>query len=341
MLSEMAGIPYTSSISRTILLGIMAAKEAIAMASLPQELYKTSGFINGTTVGGMDISEHAYKDALKNGKINYKASLFGHDCGHSTQTIAHFLKLKGYLSTISTACSSSANSIMHAGRLIKSGQVECAIAGGTDALSVFTLNGFNSLKILDHAWCKPFDEDRKGLNLGEGAAFLVLESEASLQRRQGNPLAELIGFGNANDAFHQTASSPEGKGAYLAMKKAMEVTGNPQLKIDYVNAHGTGTANNDLSESLALQQLFEQQVPAYSSTKSYTGHTLGAAGAIEAVFSTMTLERQKLFPTLNCTTPMNVIGQPVKTVRSASINTVLSNSFGFGGNCSSLILSKP
>ncbi len=340
-LAEIAGIDYRPATSRTLLLGIVAAQEAIAMAGFSEEMCKNAGFINGTTVGGMDITEHAYKHSLKSGKINYKESLSGHDCGHSTQAIAHFLNFKNYLGTISTACSSSANTIMHTCRLIKSGQLECAVAGGTDALSVFTVNGFNSLKILDPAWCKPFDEERKGLNLGEGAAFLVLESEASLQRRKGKALAELIGYGNANDAFHQTASSPEGKGAYLAMKKAMEVTGNPQLKIDYVNAHGTGTANNDLSESLALQKLFDHQAPAYSSTKSYTGHTLGAAGAIEAVFSIMALQEQKIFPNLNCTTPMEVIGEPVKAVSSAKIKTVLSNSFGFGGNCSSLILSQP
>jgi 3-oxoacyl-(acyl-carrier-protein) synthase len=336
-LSKIANFPYQESMSRTALLGMVAAQEAIATAGLSPALRKSAGLANGTSVGGMDISEHAYKAMLENLKINYQESFYGHDCGRSTQTIAQHLGLRGYSATISTACSSSANTIMHAARLIKSGQLDCMVAGGTDALSVFTLNGFNSLKILDTEWCKPFDENRNGLNLGEGAAFLVLESEDFLQKRNGKALAELIGYGNANDAYHQTASSPEGKGAYLAIKKAFEVAGNPGLVVDYVNAHGTGTKNNDQSENMALNMIFHNQIPPYSSTKSYTGHTLAAAGAIEAVFSILSIQHQILLPNLNLSTPLDTVCQPVTKLQSAPIKTVLSNSFGFGGNCSSVI----
>ncbi|MEX2336685.1 MAG: beta-ketoacyl-[acyl-carrier-protein] synthase family protein [Fulvivirga sp.] len=327
-------------LSRTSLLGIIAAKEAVMAAELTPELLLNAAVINGTSVGGMDISELAFQDALQGKEMDYQAVFGGHDCGYSTQKIAESLGIKGYLETISTACSSSANSIMNAGRMIKAGLADIVIAGGTDALSLFTLNGFNALKILDHTHCKPFDEERRGLNLGEGAAYLVLESERSLKQRKGEPLAMLTGYGNANDAWHQTASSPEGKGALLAMRKALEVAKQPSSAIDYINAHGTGTANNDLSESHALQKFFGNDVPPYSSTKAYTGHTLGAAGAIEAVFSMLSLQHQVAFPTLNLERPMTIIRPPLTKVTDITINQLLSNSFGFGGNCTSLLFSK-
>lgn len=325
------------TISRTALLGILAAREAVGMAGLTPEKLNGAALINGTSVGGMDISELAYHDLIQGRDVDYKSSFQGHDCGYSTAKIADSMGLKGTLQTISTACSSSANTIMNAGRMIRAGMANCVIAGGSDALSLFTLNGFNSLKILDHTHCRPFDGERQGLNLGEGAAFLVLESEQSLHDRGGTAIAELVGYGNANDAYHQTASSPEGKGALLAMKKALKVAGVASDKIDYINAHGTGTANNDLSESHAIKEVFGAEVPAYSSTKAFTGHTLAAAGAIEAVFSLLAIQHQVAFPNLNFFNSMGVIKPPVTTLTPMKIQYVLSNSFGFGGNCSSLI----
>lgn len=325
--------------SRTALLGLIAVKEAIKHAGLSGESLAASALLNGTSVGGMDISEKAYADVLHGNTIDYVKNFNGHDCGHSTQVIAKSAGIKGYLGTISTACSSSANTIMHGTRLIKSGFSDCVIAGGTDALSIFTLNGFNALKILDEDWCKPFDVNRKGLNLGEGAAFLVLESEDHLKNRGAKPLAEISGYGNANDAYHQTASSPEGKGAYQAMVDAFKIASINPEDIDYVNAHGTGTGNNDQSESLALSKVFKKSPP-YSSTKAFTGHTLGAAGAIEAVFSVLAIQNASMWPSLNISEPMEIIGTPLMEGRSADVNHVLSNSFGFGGNCSSLIFSK-
>ncbi len=339
-LSEMASLDKGSNISRTALLGLIATKEAIQMAGLDKDTLVGTGFMNGTSVGGMDISERAFGKVLNGQSVDYKASFAGHDCGHSTQFIVENLGVKGYNGTISTACSSSANTLMHGANLIKSGQLDCVIAGGTDALSMFTLNGFNSLKILDSEWCRPFDQNRMGLNLGEGAAYLVLESEEHLKTRNGKALAELIGYGNANDAYHQTASSPDGKGAYNAIKTAMEVAAVKPEQISYINAHGTGTANNDQSESLALQSIFGKNMPPYSSTKAFTGHTLGAAGGIEAVFSVMAIEQQVILPSLNIKQPMDIIAAPNKDYKSAKVETVLSNSFGFGGNCSSLIFAQ-
>ena len=162
-----------------------------------------------------------------------------HFSGVSTDLIANELGINEYVSTISTACSSAANAIMLGARLIKNNILDRVLVGGIDSLSKFTLNGFNTLMILDTDWCKPFDENRKGLNLGEGAAFLVLESENMITKFNKKSLAVLSGYGNANDAHHQTASSPEGYGATLAMQKAFQVAGFSADKIDYINAHGT------------------------------------------------------------------------------------------------------
>jgi 3-oxoacyl-(acyl-carrier-protein) synthase len=341
-LASRAGVSTAAEISRTALMGLLAAAEAADSAGLGRQELKTAGLINGTSVGGMDISEQHYRALLEKESFDYARAFAGHDCGSSTEFMADQLGIRGHLSTISTACSSSANAIMQAGRLIRAGAAQRVLAGGTDALAVFTLNGFNSLKILDPAWCRPFDVNRMGLNLGEGAAYLVLESEDSVEKRGAKVLAELIGWGNTNDAYHQTASSPEGKGAYLAMKKAMEVGGREVLQVDYVNAHGTGTANNDLSESMALQAMFGNQLPDYSSTKSYTGHTLGAAGGIEAVFSLLAINHNLKYPNLNLEQPMDVLpSAPLQALRSGSrVDTVLSNSFGFGGNCTSLLFTR-
>jgi 3-oxoacyl-[acyl-carrier-protein] synthase-1 len=213
------------------------------------------------------------------------------------------------------------------------------LAGGTDALSKFTLNGFNTLMILDKQPCRPFDKSRMGLNLGEGAAFLVLESEKTLQGR--TPLCELSGFANANDAYHQTASSPDGFGPYLSMSLAIESCNLKPGDIDYINAHGTGTDNNDLTEGIAIERIFGKKVPYVSSTKPFTGHTLGAAGAVEAVISVLSITHNTIFPNLNFREKMDELHfEPLKeTVTGIRLQHVLSNSFGFGGNDSTLIFS--
>jgi 3-oxoacyl-[acyl-carrier-protein] synthase-1 len=187
----------------------------------------------------------------------------------------------------------------------------------------------------------PFDNNRKGLNLGEAAAFLVLESEEMVQKENKKVLAYVSGYGNANDAFHQTASSENGEGAYLAMQKAINRASLKPKDIDYINAHGTATPNNDLSEGRAMLRIFEDKMPEFSSTKAFTGHTLAAAGAIEAVYSVLALQHNMIFPNLNFKTPMEEFNlMPQTTLKTKNINHVLSNSFGFGGNCSTVIFSK-
>jgi len=330
-----AGVDTGKPWTRTALLGIIAAREAILHAGLSPEELKNSGLISASTVGGMDRSELYYKDFLKGA---HKENIDTHHAGDSTEKIAEILGIKGFLSTISTACSSSLNSQMLAVKMLRGGLLDRVVVGGTDALSRFTLNGFNTLMILDHNYCRPFDASRTGLNLGEGAAFLVLETEASALKTNRPIYARLEGYGNANDANHQTATSDAGDGPFLAMQKALKVAGLQPKNIDYINVHGTGTENNDLTEGRALIRLFVDAIPHFSSTKAYTGHTLGAAGAIESVFSILALQHQVVFPNINFTTPIPEINlTPVTEVQHVQLKHVMTNSFGFGGNDSSIV----
>jgi 3-oxoacyl-[acyl-carrier-protein] synthase-1 len=211
-----------------------------------------------------------------------------------------------------------------------------------DALSRFTLNGFNSLMILDKDFCRPFDRSRAGLNLGEGAGYLVLESESLAGRLGAEQLCRLSGYANTNDAYHQTASSPGGEAACEAMVRALEMSGIGPGDIGYINVHGTGTENNDAAEGAAMLRLFGKNPPPFSSTKPFTGHTLGAAAGLEAVFSVMALREGLIFPSLGFSEPIEELGLVPETVfrEGEQIRHVLSNSFGFGGNNSSLIFSK-
>lgn len=326
--------------SRTAFLGTVAAKEAIKNAGITNiDAYKT-GLISATSVGGMDMTERYFYDYLEDNTT--QKYIEGHHAGDSTQKIAEQLGIeKSLVTTISTACSSAANAIMLGARLIKSGQLDRVIVGGADCLSKFTINGFKTLMILSDIYNTPFDENRKGLNLGEAAAFLVLESDAVVQAENKTVLAYVKGYGNANDAYHQTASSDNGDGAFLAMEKALKIADYTPDDIDYINAHGTATGNNDLSEGRAIIRVFGENVPDFSSTKAYTGHTLAAAGAIEAVYSVLALQNNVIYPNLNFKTQMKEFDiTPQCQLKEKPLNTVMSNSFGFGGNCSTIIFSK-
>lgn len=339
-LEDQIGLQKGHSVTRTGMLGILAAREAVGQARLQiGDSSIRTGLISATSVGGMDITEKYFYTYAEKPELQHY--ILSHDAGVSTQQIADDLGLKGLVTTVSTACSSAANAIMLGARLIKSGRLDRVIVGGTDALSKFTLNGFNTLMILSDTYCKPFDQHRKGLNLGEAAAYLVLESAELIAREQKPVLAYLSGYGNANDAFHQTASSENGEGAFLAMQKAFSVSGIATEQVDYINVHGTATPNNDLSEGRALLRAFGSDVPMFSSTKAFTGHTLAAAAAIEAVYSILAIQEGVVFPSLNFETPMEEFDLiPQSTLLRKDINYVLSNSFGFGGNCSTLIFGR-
>jgi len=298
--------------------------------------YGTTALVGATTVGGMCLTDEIYHDALA--KDHGTPYLSSYDYASVSMALQERYGMMGEVSTINTACSSSANSILFGARLIQHGFAKRAIVGGAESLAKFTINGFNALNILSSKPCAPFDRDRNGLNLGEGAAFLVLEREEDCKGKKNYAL--LTGFGNKNDAYHPSSNSPEGYGPFLSMKEAMEASGLRSEDISYINAHGTGTENNDETESRAMLRLFEK-VPAFSSTKSYTGHTLGAAGAIEAVYSILSLVHQEIYPSLSFKNPIVETGLiPVQRYARQEIKNVMSNSFGFGGNCSTLIFSK-
>ena len=333
---ERLGIAQNAVTTRTALMGMLALGEALDEARLTPEMLPKVGFISGTTVGGMDMSEQYYLDYL-NGDA-HKEYIAVYDCGScSEMTAGHFGKF-AFATTLATACSSAANAVIQGANMIRCGKADIVVVGGSECITKFHLNGFNSLMILDTKPCRPFDATRSGLNLGEGAAYLVLESAESAKRRGITPQALLSGYGNACDAFHQTASSPDGEGAFRAMKEALALAGLQPSDIDYINAHGTGTPNNDVSESQAMMRLFGE-VPPVSSTKPFTGHTTSASGSIEAVFCILALQHGFLPVNLNWSQPMDDGVVPVAKPEKKALKHVLCNAFGFGGNDSSLLLS--
>ncbi len=332
-------LPHKRGYTRTSLLGITALQEAFTNAGLNQSEGLRIGLINATTVGGMCEVEKYYFEMLENAG-DYSEFSDTIDCADCTHRLADFFKIKDFVSTISTACSSSANAIILGTRLVKQGHLDIAICGGTDALTRFTINGFNALKNIDKEPCKPFDEARNGLNLGEGAGYLVIEKEITCLLRNHKPIAEMKGYCNFNESFHATAPNPKGEGAYQVMRRALMKADLQADEIQYINAHGTATLTNDESEANAMKRLFGV-VPAFSSTKCYTGHTLAAAGAVEAIFSIMALENQCAYANLNFQNLMQDSALLPQTRHEKKVlQNVMSNSFAFGGNNASLIFSK-
>ena len=332
-MKDILGIKDESPMSRTTLMGAIAIRQALEHAGITVEELngKRVALISGTTVGGMDLTENYYEQMKTDDSLLYLPK--SNECGKSTEEMAEIIGLKNVQTcTISTACSSALNSIILGSEMLKRDEVDLVIAGGSEALSRFHLNGFNTLMILDKEQCRPFDDTRAGLNLGEGAAFVILEKNTS------HSLAYIAGYGNRCDAFHQTASSENGEGAYLAMKDALEMAGLQPWDIQYVNAHGTGTPNNDITESQSLKRIFGESMPEVSSTKAFTGHTTSASGSIEAVICILAMQ--------NNFTPANLGWQnkieggivPTSGKENVVLENVICNSFGFGGNDSSMVI---
>lgn len=342
-LKTLLGLPVESLYSRTTLLGAVAVKQAMADAGLSADMLagKKVVLISGTTVGGMDVTERILADmrevlqtpnANRSTPIDYVKR---HDCGSTTNEIAQVCGLDCEVCTISTACSSAINSIIVGCEMLRSGEADLVIAGGSEALSKFHLNGFNTLHILDTEVCRPFDATRVGLNLGEGAAFVVL------QKDKANGKAYIGGYGNKCDAFHQTASSDDGEGAYLAMREALESSGIDKSQIDYINAHGTGTPNNDPSESVALKRIFGNDMPLVSSTKGFTGHTTSASGSIETVICVLAMQNNFVPVSYGFSHMDEACIHPFEgDDKQHRMDYVICNSFGFGGNDSSLLLMR-
>ncbi len=336
-LYELAGINHINDFPRTTLFASIAAQEALKDSGYKDEADVRTGLVFGTTVGGMDVAEANYR--IEGNKPSFMVTC--QNKGFTAEFLAEKFGVTDFVTTITTACSSSANAIMIGCEMIKNKQLDRVIVGGADSLCKYTLNGFNTLMILSEDPCTPFDEDRKGLTLGEGAGFIVLESETLVEKYNKNAYAIVSGYSNKNDAFHQTATSENGEGPYLCMKEAMEMAGLKTSDINYINAHGTGTPNNDLTESIAIERMFGEKYPPFSSLKPYIGHTLGAAGGIEAIFSVLSINHQWIYPSLNLKNNISAVNvSPNKELKKGTVNNVMSNSFGFGGNDTSVILTK-
>lgn len=338
---EVVELDVAAGASRVVALARTAASEALASAGLPPVLGTRgdgTALVLGTCVGGMPESEVALARERSGAPVDPGVWL-RHECGAATAAVARAIGARGPRLTVSTACSSGAQAIALAGELLAAGECELALAGGADALCALTLNGFASLLALDPAGCRPFDRERRGTSLGEGAAFLALEREDSARARGAPVLARLLGSANTCDAYHPTAPDPEGAGALRALQRALAAAGREPADVDYVNAHGTGTVENDRAEGRALAALFRERAPPISSTKGTFGHALGAAGAIEAVVAVLALTRGFLPGTAGFTAadPECRI-EPLREFLRGRPRLTLSNSFGFGGNNTVLCL---
>ena len=288
--------------SRSDKLGWLAARDAIRDAKLnPAEQADRTGVLLGCSVGGSFDSERFLINLVKRGILRARPTRF-HECASAVDLIADYFGLFGPSLAVATACSSGALAIATAAEMIQTGEADVMLAGGTDSLSRTTWSGFHSLLLVDSAGCRPFDAARSGMSFGEGAAVLVLESEANAARRGAKIIARLTGWGASCDAHHATQPHPEGAGALAAMQAALRRANLTAAAIDYVNAHGTGTRDNDLAEAKALKNLFGDRVPPFSSTKRIFGHALAASGALEAVVCIEALRQGQLPPNPGSTT---------------------------------------
>lgn len=325
--------------SRPDRFGLQAAFEAVAHAGLDARALADAAVIFGTGTGGLMTTEAFVKDGGGPASL-----LVPHQPASVTDLVARHLGARGPRTTIMTACSSSATAIGYAADRIRLGHVDVALAGGAEGLTRLTYAGFGCLRATapGDEPCRPFDAERKGLTLGEGAAVLVLEEYERARARGATILAVVAGWGITADAHHMTAPHPEGDGAARAMQMALDDAKLSADAIGYVNAHGTGTPHNDAAETLACKRIFGARAPSVpvSSIKSMVGHTLGAAGAIEAAASVLSLARGFLPPTVHLRTPDPAFGLDYipTSARDVAVEALLSNSFAFGGNNTVLAL---
>lgn len=328
-------------LSLTARLALVAAAEAWAGAGLADG--RACGVVLGTTTGGMATGEESYRlEAERGAPCAPLATWFETPIPVATDAVAALIGSRGPRLTVSTACSSGANALGIAADWIRAGQAPAVMCGGAESLCRMTFSGFNVLQALDRVPCRPFDRDRAGLSLGEGAALFVLEDWAAAEARGARILGEFLGYGVSADAHHLTQPRPDGAGAILAMRRALADAGVDAAAIDYVNAHGTGTPLNDVAETRAIKAVLGARARAVpvSSTKSQVGHCLAAAGAIEALAALLALRGGFVPPTatLRAPDPECDLDYVPGHSRPAALRTVLSNSYGFGGNNTSVIL---
>ena len=327
------GDPRWHSASRVLAAAMMEAK-------IHDPDFVPQSLVIGTTSGGMSHGEKFHRAQIEHRRTHERAAWLANYMPQKAVNDA--LEANGFAcpaQIIANACASGTNAIGHAFRLVRAGLNARVLCGGYDLISELVFTGFDSLQAATTEKVRPFDKNRSGLVLGEGAALLFLEEWESAKRRGAPILAEITGYGIATDNFHLTQPNPSGIGPRLAMERALADARRRADEIDYINAHGTATAFNDATEGAAIAQVFGERVPV-SSTKSMMGHSLGGAGAIEAVFSILALRHQFLPPNINYETPdpawsLNVVANEA---REAVVRRVVSTSFGFGGTNASIVL---
>jgi 3-oxoacyl-[acyl-carrier-protein] synthase-1/3-oxoacyl-[acyl-carrier-protein] synthase II len=328
------------NLSRTARLALTTTAQALADSGLTtaQLRRRRVGVCIGTNIGSATSEEDYYEDSPE-GCVPHIAPHDRYLTSNPTVGVVRQYDLSGPSQTVVNACSAGADAIGLAASWIRSGICDCVIAGGAEEMSQATYLGFVSLMITDSSPCRPFDRRRKGLNLGEGASIVILESENSIRERHAAPRASVLGYGASADAFHHTAPDPTGHGLKLAIEEALNAAGLTAADIAFVNAHGTGTLDNDRIESRVLAEALPN-IP-FLSTKGYTGHTLGASGAIEAAITIACLEEGKLPPSVGFEErDPELPGCPVSGITTIEGSVALSQTLAFGGNNAVLILGR-
>ena len=338
-----AGLGVSARRTRADRLGLAAAREALADAVLSARDRAETALVVGAVGGGMFEGEEWYWEETRSGRPSPRITALRSilPCTHA-ETLGFRLGLGGPKETVVMACASGAAAIALGADLIREGAASCALVGGVDSLTRICFMGFNALRLLDPEPCRPFDRDRKGMSIGEAAAFLVLEDAERCRARGARHHGELLGAAVTTDAHHVTAPHPEGEGMVRAMTLALRAAQVAPHEIGYVNAHGTGTLQNDRTEALALARVFGAGRVLVSSTKSLVGHTMAAAGSLEAVATLLTLQHGLVPPTahLEHVDPEIPFDCVPRVAREAPLEGALSNSFGFGGQNVSLIFGR-
>jgi 3-oxoacyl-[acyl-carrier-protein] synthase II len=337
LLANCAETPHSARLHRASHMMIRALQEVLTQ----QPEFEPELVVIGTTSGGMSYGERYYRSLKRAGDLRHAPTWIANYSAQKPVIDAQAaFGISAPCQVIANACASGTNAIGHAFECVRSGRYQRVLAGGYDALAEMVFIGFDSLQASTPEKCRPFDRHRSGMVLGEGAALLALEDLERARERGASILAEMIGYGISTDNFHITQPEPSGIGARQAMERALQSAQISAADIDYINAHGTATVFNDAAEGKAIRALFNG-VPV-SSTKSMMGHSLGAAGAIEAIVCLLALQHQFLPPNINFTTldddlDLNIVASEA---RPASVYTALSNSFGFGGTNASLLMCK-
>jgi 3-oxoacyl-[acyl-carrier-protein] synthase II len=338
-----APVPGSSRRSRGDRLALTAAQEALTDAGLGTREREAAGLIVGAVGGGMLEGEAWYWARRSTGRVEgWERELRSVLPSSHAAMLAHRLGIHGPRETVVTACSSGAASIAVGADLVADGVTPLALAGGTDSLTRICFMGFNTLRLLDTEPCRPFDRHRRGMSIGEGAAFVVLEDAEHARARGARVYAELAGHGMTTDAFHVTSPHPDGEGMVRAMRTALSRGGIAPAAVGYANAHGTGTVQNDRVEARALRLVFGDGRLLVSSTKSMIGHTMAAAGSLEAVATILAMVAETVPPTVNLSTPdpEMVFDCVPERARDAVLEHAISNSFGFGGQNVTLLFRR-